>query len=321
VNPIPDDPTGLKQFGPRLHWLKMPEGVTFVEGNLSSTEIRKRVGLETQVQQGLRAESLKAVEGLVPRSVLAYMLRERLYIPIVAGPARQQRVAIYGGAFDPITNSHLTCAAQIIHSGSADRVWLVPCGPRPDKPNLKTPPLDRFCMCRIAVNYAFSVDFPVRASEVECFSEEAFDTYDLLCTLREKHPEYLFSFIIGSDWLQAGSNLAAWESRNWDWKAGDPPEQQRIVTGHKMLEEFDFIVIQRPGYDLERTPEDPTGLRNFGPRLSWLQMPEGMTFIEGNLSSTEIRSRSKQMLPWGLDGLTPPGVISYIYRRRLYPCL
>ena len=46
------------------------------------------------------------------------------------------------------TNSHLTCAAEIINSGSADEVWLVPCGPRDDKPYLKTSPLDRYCMCR-----------------------------------------------------------------------------------------------------------------------------------------------------------------------------
>merc|ERR1711920_955846 len=154
---------------------------------------------------------------------------------------------------------------------------------------------------------------------------EAFATYDLLCSLKGKYPQYDFSFIIGSDWLQPGSNMAKWESKNWDWKPGDPEDQKTIVTGDKMLAEFDFVVIKRPGYDVEASPEDPTGLKRFGPRLNWLNMPEGMTFIEGNLSSTEVRHRQKSqhlsnkaVRQWGLDGLAPYGVISYIHRKGLY---
>eukprot|EP00927_Polykrikos_kofoidii_P055070 TRINITY_DN49388_c0_g1_i1.p1 TRINITY_DN49388_c0_g1~~TRINITY_DN49388_c0_g1_i1.p1 ORF type:complete len:605 (+),score=74.38 TRINITY_DN49388_c0_g1_i1:134-1816(+) len=321
----PEDPTGLRAFGPRLRWIKMPEGVTFVEGNLSSSEIRARARNEVHVRKALAEEeskrSLFYVEGLVPRIVLGFMLRENLYAsPSLANTpmGKRRRVAVYGGAFDPITNSHLMCAGEIVHSGCADQVWLVPCGPRPDKPKLKTKPLDRFCMCNIAVNFAFSSSFPIKVSNVECFAEEALATYDLLCSLRERHKEFEFMFVIGSDWLQPGSSLADWESKNWDWTPGDPENKKTIVTGHKMLEEFDFLVIKRPGYDLPTSPSDPTGLKQFGPRLSWLTMPEKMTFIEGNLSSTELRRRSAAELRWGLEGLTANAVIAYIYRQNLY---
>eukprot|EP00930_Biecheleria_cincta_P016283 TRINITY_DN13303_c0_g1_i1.p1 TRINITY_DN13303_c0_g1~~TRINITY_DN13303_c0_g1_i1.p1 ORF type:complete len:600 (-),score=84.57 TRINITY_DN13303_c0_g1_i1:41-1840(-) len=362
VDSTPDDPTGLMKFGPRMSWLKMPEGMTFIEGNLSSSEIRKRTQAEDRVQEAAQnlktrvmshLEALRPIEGLVPRAVLSYIRRHSFYVsPSAALPASRKRVAIYGGGFDPVTNSHLTCAAEIIHSQCVDAAWLVPCGPRPDKPRLKTPPIDRYCMCKIAVNFSFSVDFPIMVSDIECFSKEAFATYDLLCSLKDKHPDTDFSFVIGSDWLQPGANMAEWESKNWDWKPGDPEENKTIVTGDKMLQEFDFLVIHRPGYDVARTPDDPTGLKQFGPRLSWLVMPEGMTFIEGNLSSTEIRKRltitsksSQASLDrldddhdavltreefvefqeghhdranWGLNGLTPPGVISYMHRRSLY---
>lgn len=318
VSTTPEDPTGLKQFGPRLSWLKMPEGVKFVEGNLSSTEIRKRATHEAQIQDAVTVKSFVHIEGLVPRAVLAYMLRESLYMSPGAATKEEDRVAVYGGAFDPITSSHLTCAAEIIHSGCADSVLIVPCGPRPDKPNLKTSPLDRYCMCKIAVNFTFSAEFPVKTSMIECFSQEAFATYDLLCSLRKKYPTRRFSFIIGSDWLQPGSNMAEWTSKNWDWKPGDPEDQREIVTGAKMLEEFDFLVIKRPGYDVPPTPGDPTGLKRFGPRLSWLRMPEGMTFIEGSLSSTEVRNRSRLKGEFGMDGMTAPGVIGYINRQGLY---
>ncbi|CAE7554370.1 nadD [Symbiodinium sp. CCMP2456] len=237
-----------------------------------------------------------------------------------------RRVAIYGGAFDPPTNSHLTCAAEIVHSGCADEVWLVPCGPRPDKPKLKTPAIDRYCMCQIAVNTVFSPDFPVKVSDVDIGKKMAAFTYDLLVELKERSPSTEFAFVIGSDWLQPGTNLAEWTSLNPEWKEGMPEAQREIVTGHKLLQEFEFLVVPRPGYDVARTEADPTGLRAFGPRLRWMEMPEQFHFIEGNLSSTEIRTRTqytwrvKEAAKGGgaIEGLVPPGVLAYIRRGRLY---
>lgn len=331
-------------FGRRMAWLEMPPGMTFIEGNLSSTEVRRRSQHEAQIQEvmgkwqevkkicfkqaeeGEGRSAFHNVEGLVPRPVLAYMRRNELYSAQAtqlwrAAAGKRVHVAVYGGAFDPITASHLTCASELMRGAGVDQVWLVPCGPRPDKPGL-TSPLDRFCMCRIAVNQAFSVDFSVRVNGTECFAGESMATYDLLCGLREAYPSHDFSFVIGSDWLRPNSNIADWTSRNPDWKKGNPEEQRFIVTGQRMLEEFDFIVIPRPGYAVPPpTEDDPTGLKIFGPRLSWMTMPEGMTFIEGNLSSTELRRRTKygkQLI--GLGGLTPSGVISFIHRRQLYGC-
>jgi len=239
----------------------------------------------------------------------------------------RKRVAIYGGAFDPITNAHLTCAAEIIHSGSADELWIVPCGPRPDKPNLKTSAIDRLCMCQIGVNTAFSALFPVKVSTVDCFKTESAFTYDTLCELRGLHPDVDFSFVIGSDWLRPGTNFLEWESMNHDWKPEDPKSPKTTVTGHKLLAEFDFLVVKRPGFEVEATDDDPSGLKRFGPRLRCLEMPRHMAFVEGNLSSTEIRQRAsvgwrdhehgKSWLP-GIDGLVPSAVLAYILRERLY---
>eukprot|EP00435_Cladocopium_sp_Y103_P051303 s2360_g15.t2 len=203
-----------------------------------------------------------------------------------------KRVAVYGGAFDPPTNSHMTCASEIVHSGCADEVWLVPCGPRPDKPKLKTPALDRYCMCQVAVNTVFSPEFPIRVSDIDTRREMAAFTYDLLCSLRDAHPGVQFTFVIGSDWLQPGTSIADWTSLNHNWKPGMPESQKYIVTGDKLLREFEFLVIPRPGYD-------------------------------GNLSSTEIRTRTRVEACKGgnlqtIEGLIPPGVLSYIRRQELY---
>lgn len=320
------DRTGLKKFGDRLRWLEMPEGTTFIEGNLSSSEIRQRTRFAVRAREAATALTLADIDGLCPRSVLSYIWRHKLYIPKQVSAAR--RVAIYGGAFDPITNSHLTCAAEIVHSGCADEVWLVPCGPRPDKPGLKTLPIDRLCMCHLAVNSTFMADFPVRVHAVECFSEVAFYTYDLLCSLRNENPGVRFSFVIGSDWLQPGSNMAEWKSVNHDWRPGDPESERLVVTGDKMLSEFEFLVIRRPGYEVPSRPGDPTGLKQFGPNLHWLTMREGQTYVEGNLSSTEVRHRTAfaarirgnaSSEDWeSIEGLVPPGVLAFIRRQQLY---
>ena len=44
-----------------------------------------------------------------------------------------------GGGFDPPTNIHFKIAIHIIKNKYADECWLVPCGPRSDKPFLITP--------------------------------------------------------------------------------------------------------------------------------------------------------------------------------------
>merc|ERR1712216_1063973 len=117
-------------------------------------------------------------------------------------------------------------------------------------------------MCQISVSSSFSPSMPVRVSDLEVFEPEAMATYDALCRLRENDPTARFTFVIGSDWLQPGTDIRQWTSK-------DPATGEPIVTGHKLLEEFDFLVIKRPGYEVE-------DLNAFGPRMSWLEMPHNM---------------------------------------------
>ena len=222
---------------------------------------------------------------------------------------RRRRVAVYGGAFDPVTNGHLSCAAEIVHSGLADEVLMVPCGPRPDKPKMKTKAADRYVMLQIAVNTSFSPNFPVKVSDIEVFGDRALPTYDMLSLLREKNPGIDFMFVVGSDWLQSGSDLRQWTSKDGR-------------TGEKLVSEFDFLIIKRPGYEL------PTDIDKYGPRFNVLSLPHGMNYVDSNVSSTEIRKRvavSEQIREFAAgnhlssaDGLVPTGVLAYIQRQGLY---
>jgi len=312
------DVEDVTAFGPRMIRLEMPDGMHFMEGSISSTEVRKRADISARVR-----EDLQLVEGLVAPAVLSYIYTKELYHKRQEVPrpllARSQsspgvkNVAVFGGAFDPPTNSHVLALAEIVHSGIADEALLVPCGPRPDKPNLR-PALTRYIMCELACNSAFSYAMPVRASSIEVFEEEAMATYDTLCALKAQAEQAgqptNFMFVIGSDWLQPGTDLRTWTSK-------DPVTGEQIVTGDKLVSEFDFIVVRRPGSDVQ-------DLSEFGPRMRWMEMNHGMKNIDSNLSSTEVRKRAARAYARNdknlrlVDGLVPTAVRKYIERESVY---
>ena len=199
-------------------------------------------------------------------------------------------------------------ATEIVHSGIVNECWLCPCGPRPDKPSMRETPEQRYAMAELAINQAVSPTFPIRVTDHEV--KETMATYDSLCFLRERHPECEFVFVIGSDWLQPGTDI-----RQWTSKEGR--------TGERLLNEFEFLVMPRPGYEVAE-------LSAFGPRMRWLKLPDGFQMVESNASSTEVRKRAKTSYIAGMgtaepaallmemDGLVPPAVLAYIRRHRLY---
>lgn len=231
---------------------------------------------------------------------------------------KKKEIAIYGGAYDPPTNSHLTVAAEIVHSQCADEVWFCPCGPRPDKPNL-SPPLKRLCMCELAVNSSFPSDFKVRVESIEVDKGEYYATYDLLNELKEKYTDCNFSFIVGTDWLDPKNNIASWDSKNFEFDASKPESdsnKKRVVTGHKLLAEHQFLVVPRPGYDFPLLANmKELKMQEFGSDGKAHQF----NFTEGNLSATEVRKRIGAGRPQcAITGLVPRAVATYIEKHRLY---
>uniref|UniRef100_A0A7S1LRX7 Cytidyltransferase-like domain-containing protein n=1 Tax=Alexandrium catenella TaxID=2925 RepID=A0A7S1LRX7_ALECA len=340
------DVENLADFGPRMKRLEMPEGTHLLEGNLSSTEIRKRTDISFSVLEGP-----ELIEGLVTPAVAGYISRRGLYrnnrdakSPVQRkhtsiavklhrpsatrkesscfsfltsmsssassrGHKGPRNVAVFGGAFDPPTNSHMFGLAEIIHAGVADEVIMAPCGPRPDKPHLR-PPLVRYIMCQLGVNSSFGHSMPISVSDVEVFEPEALATYDSLRRLKERDPDANLMFVIGSDWLQPGNDIRKWTSKC-------PETGKEIVTGHLLVEEFDFLVIKRPGFEVK-------DLKSFGPRMKWMELPHGMKPVEANMSSTEIRKRAAKCYKENvetlqlIDGLVPPAVFSYVKRDGIY---
>jgi len=162
-------------------------------------------------------------------------------------------------------------------------------------------------MCEIAVNTSVSATFPIMVTSHEVDRDENMATYDSLCYLRGKYPDCTFSFVVGSDWLQPGTDL-----RQWTSKEGR--------TGERLVSEFDFLVLRRPGYEV-------ADLSTYGPRFYWMDLPNGFKLVESTASSTEIRKRathnwsaecSESTTLSSLDGLVATGVHAYILRHKLY---
>ena len=196
----------------------------------------------------------------------------------------KKRIAVFGGSFDPITDAHLKIMAEIIHAQMADEVWVIPCGPRQDK-KLVASPLDRLMMCHLAVDSSFGSRFPIKVKEIEIFEKKAIPTYLLLQRLEKEKPDFSFKFVIGADLI---------------------PQLQNWYEGKKLWQEFNFLVIPRPGYEKGKLP------KNF----TWLETPN-LQLAHTQLSSTETRKRLSKDFSL-VDGLIPPAVLAHIIRYRLY---
>ena len=83
---------------------------------------------------------------------------------IYAKLGRKLRVALLGGAFDPIHRGHLEVATEVLRLGEVDEVWLMPCYEHLAGKEM-APAEQRLEMCRIAARSARGVgvfDYEIR---------------------------------------------------------------------------------------------------------------------------------------------------------------
>jgi nicotinate-nucleotide adenylyltransferase len=201
---------------------------------------------------------------------------------VAAVNAKTNRLAIYGGAFDPIHNGHLVTIAHLVASGQVDSVVVVPSGDRPDK-KTSVSAADRLAMTRIAIEEAFPNDSRVSVSDIHATGKVGYGTIDLVEHFM-KQPDTAPCVVIGQELLQ---DLPAWKEIS----------RLRSLTS--------FLVIRRPGTIAPQLPKDISA--------SWLSSPYEAGVL---VSSTTIRS----MLVRGLtcSGLLPPSVVAYCRSHGLY---
>ncbi len=201
-------------------------------------------------------------------------------------PAREYRLGIMGGTFDPIHYGHLVTAEQAREALDLDLVLFMPAGSPAFKQGQKvTSAEERYAMTVLATaaNPAFY------ASRFEIDRPGVTYTVDTLRELRAHYPENVhLYFITGAD---AIIDIVSWH---------DAADIARLAT---------LIAATRPGYDIgqAQTRIHESGI-DFDVR--YIQIPALA------ISSTNIRERVA--VGKSVRYLTSESVIGYIGKNGLY---
>lgn len=201
------------------------------------------------------------------------------------------KIAILGGAFDPIHIGHYLVARQVKEQLKMDEVWLMVCYSYfpefPEKLKRITSFEERFHMASLLAGRDILV------SDFEEKENKPSRTIDTLRLLKKKRPDDEFYWIIGSDALPTFHLWNEWQSLVRDHNLIIFPRDTDFKTLEKrVLESFQLTTI-----------------------------PKNITIVEGNLivstiSSTHIRGRVRNGQT--IEYFVPKSVQSYIEEKGFY---
>jgi nicotinate-nucleotide adenylyltransferase len=179
------------------------------------------------------------------------------------------KIGLSGGSFNPIHCGHIAAAKAVFEQLHLDKVWFVPTGKHAfDKPLL--PWETRAELIRAAL-----LEFPYfELSEIDSDAKNTGYTFNLIKKLKTELPNNTFYFIIGAD------NI---------------PELPLWHRYKELLDEVQFVVLNRPGNDIKQLSNLP-----YFDKLLLIEMEPV------NVSSSEIRERVKEGK--SLSGMVPEAV-------------
>jgi nicotinate-nucleotide adenylyltransferase len=189
------------------------------------------------------------------------------------------RIALFGGAFDPVHMGHLKLADAARKAFKLDRVIFLPTG----KPPHKHPPIasarDRLSMLRLAV----AGKPAIKISDWELRRKQVTYSYQTIAHFRARSPKAELFFIVGTDSLR---ELAKWKK------------------GMGLLKRCTFIAAERPDSPWSKIP---LAIRQGSQKIPWRPM---------EAASREIRVRIKR--GQSIQGQVPKNVERYIQKHGLY---
>ncbi len=197
-----------------------------------------------------------------------------------------QRIALFGGTFDPIHNGHIQLAREFAARLSLDRVLLMPTFVPPHK--LKTdlaPAVDRLAMCRLAC----APYKELAVSDFEINRRGASFTVFTLEAMQKQYPDAQLFLLTGADMFLT---LSTWHRF---------ADIARLAT---------LCAAPRDEATAEILKNHAKTLEQQGARC----VVEAIPLCE--LSSTAIRQ--KAALGEKLTDLVPPSVEEYIVKKQLY---
>lgn len=196
------------------------------------------------------------------------------------------KTGIFGGAFNPVHNGHISLCKGFWERLNLDRVLLIPSGQSPHKSsNCLAPAKDRLNMCRLAAEqFAF---IEVCSDEIDRPGKSY--TVDTLTEISNRYPDDELYLIIGADMLLS---FHEWK----DYK--------------KILSLCTLCAAPRNGDDIAVLSRYAlSSLSEFG-NVAISDLP----LVD--ISSTQIRNTVS--VRGNISSLVPEGVAEYIYKNKLY---
>lgn len=203
------------------------------------------------------------------------------------------RTVFYGGTFDPVHNTHLATAREILKHGAADQILFVPAAVLPHVYKSGTgitPFADRMAMVRLAA--AGEPGF--LCSDIESRRQGKSYTLDTLRELRAEGRYGELLLFMGTDTL---AKLPTWN------------------RAHELVREFGLLIYPRPD-----TPADSIDLTQDWNaeeirKIRASVLPDMPQFP---LSSTEIREKIKKEGIKSVSAFVRKDVADYITAHHLY---
>jgi len=147
-----------------------------------------------------------------------------------------RRIALFGGSFNP-PGLHHRLIAELL-AKHFDEVLVVPCGPRPDKPDVTNVP----SVCRAALcDMTFD---GVANTSVDLFDLEQ-DTFTRNHALQDRYESRgEIWHVVGADWLTGGAEGKSAIHTGWE-------------NGSELWMRSHFAVLTRPGHQLNEADLPP----------------------------------------------------------------
>lgn len=213
---------------------------------------------------------------------------------------RKTKVAIYGGAFNPITNGHIQVARFLLNTSKEfDEVWIMPAYQHMYGKEMVSPE-HRLKMCELAA----SVDKRIKIFPFEIENKLQGETYYFVKKLKEEtlNEQYHFSIVIG---LDNANTFDKW-------------------VNYELLERLiRFVVMPRKGYKpidnawYFKEPhiylhEDPDALEVSSTEIR--EMIKGIEHVSHYSNSAFYVEEAQQKLCTKIS----PEVYKYIIKNKLY---
>ena len=186
------------------------------------------------------------------------------------------KVGLYFGSFNPIHIGHLVIANHIAEYSDLDQVWFVVTPHNPFKK--KNTLLDNYQ--RLEMVYRATKDYSkLKPSDIEFNLPQPNYTINTLTYLKEKHPGYEFSLIMGEDNLKSFHKWKNYELilENNHIYVYPRVSENKIDTqfnGHKKIHNIDAPIMQLSSTFIRKAIKAGKNVKPMLPEFVWEYLDE-----------------------------------------------